>query len=261
MNIIQAALLGLIQGLTEFLPVSSSGHLVLFRNIFGITSDPLVFEILLHVGTLFSVCLLFRKDLWYMIKHPFSKQTLYLIIATIPAVIAALFFDDFIEETFKGATLGFEFLITAAILCVAELVKHKKPRPLDKMKTSDAVSMGVMQAVSILPGISRSGATIVGGMVNGLERVAAARFAFLMSVPAILGSLVFKIKDLLEIGTETAGLGALIAGPLVAALAGIFAIRFMLKQLEKRKLYVFAIYVFIIGALILLDQYVTHLVF
>ena len=155
-----------------------------------------------------------------MIKHPFSKQTLFLIIATVPAVFAALLFDDFIEQSFQGTLLGFGFLATAAILCAAELFRSKDPRPLEKMKTSDSVAMGLMQAVAILPGISRSGSTIVGGMVNGLERVSAARFAFLMSVPAILGSLVFKFKDLVEVGTQSVGWSTLIVGTVVAAAAG-----------------------------------------
>lgn len=261
MNIWQAVIMGLVQGFTEFLPVSSSGHLVIARNVLGITAEPLLFEIILHVGTLVAVCIVFWKELWNMIRHPFSKPVLMLVIATIPAVLAALFLSDFIETAFGGQYLAIGFLFTAVFLVAAESLKPKSVHGMRDMNAKDAVSMGVMQAIALIPGISRSGSTIVGGLLAGLKRESATRFAFLMSVPAILGSLVFKIKDFAELGSSETSVFTLIIGALVAALSGYFAIRFMLRLVSRKKLYGFAIYVAILGAFILLDQTVFHLFF
>lgn len=261
MNIFQAMIMGLVQGLTEFLPVSSSGHLVLARTLMRLPdTDPLVFEIIVHVGTLIAVLVVFRRDVWNMIKHPFSKPTLMLVVATIPAVLAALFLDDFIEETFGGSYLGIGFLLTAIILTVSELVRPKRQKKLADMTYGDATVMGVMQAVALFPGISRSGSTISGGLFCGVNRPLATRFAFLMSIPAILGSLVFKFKDLLG-GAESIGIGPMVAGLIMAAVSGYLAIKFMLHLVRKQKLYGFAIYVAILGALVLLDQYVFNIFF
>ena len=261
MSIIQAVILGLIQGLTEFLPVSSSGHLVLFRNLMSVEAAPLVFEVVVHVGTLIAVCAVFYRDIWYMIRHPLSKQTIYLVVATIPAVIVTLLFSDFVEGAFEGAMLGFGFLITAGILCLSEyLAAHnRKNRSFREMKATDALVMGCMQAVALVPGISRSGSTISGGLFTGLNRKLAAKFSFLMSVPAILGSLVFEFKDLVEFGSSgEVGWLVILIGALVAAVSGFFAIKYMMKLISEKKLYVFAIYVAIVGVFVLFDQLVTN---
>ena len=272
MNIFEAVILGIVQGLTEFLPVSSSGHLVLLQKIFKIENRSLFFDTMLHAGTLVSVFIVLWKDIWALIKKPFQKLMLFLIIATIPAVIAALAFNDSIEEIFRSARLlGWCFLITTALLVTAEMlsrraVKNNNLKKAGNMNWLDALIIGLMQAIAIPPGISRSGATISGALFRKLDRDFAARFSFLMSIPAILGALVLQTKDLLKAGAaqtgETVmGAGAVIAGTLAAAAVGFFAVKFMLKIIREKSLFGFAVYTGILGILVLLDQIITHIVF
>lgn len=255
MTIFQAIILGLVQGLTEFLPVSSSGHLVVARNIMGVTAEPLLFEIVVHVGTLLAVFVVFRRDIWKMICHPISKPVGYLILASIPAGLAGVLLDNWIESVFGGRYLAIGFLITAVLLTVAEKKQVRRPRKFNQMKPTDALAMGAMQAVALVPGISRSGSTIVGGLFMGLDRKLAARFSFLMSIPVILGSVVFKFKDLLSLGTEGASIAPMIVGALVAAISGYVAIRFFLNLISKKKMYGFAIYVAILAVAVLICQF------
>jgi undecaprenyl-diphosphatase len=281
MSVFQAIILGVIQGVTEFLPVSSSGHLVLFQKIFGITEPALLFDTLVHCGTLAAVVVVLRRDILNILTCLFQPLTLYLIIATIPAVIIALLFKDFIEKAFtSGAFLGFAFLITAALLWVSEFLFRRpgKPRGLpgllegagfprtqDEMSWRDALVIGALQAVAIMPGVSRSGATLSGALSRRLDRDFAARFSFLLSIPAILGALVLQIKDLAgQTAQETAaGIGPLplAAGALSAALVGFFSIRIMLKIVREKSLLGFALYTALLGAFVLVDRFAVHLVF
>jgi undecaprenyl-diphosphatase len=272
MDILKAIVLGIAQGLTEFLPVSSSGHLVLLQKIFGIKAPPLLYETLLHVGTLAAVFVVLWKDILDILKKIIQPLTLYLIIGTIPAVIAALLFGDAIEYVFTtGNLLGISFLITTVLLVTAELLSRKaiaannlkKP---GEMNWLDALIIGVLQAIAIAPGISRSGSTISGALFRKLNRDTAARFSFLLSIPAILGSLVLHIKDLFkgapqEDGVENIGLIAIIIGTITAAVVGFFAVKWMLKIIREKSLFGFAIYTGILGLLVLLDQFVTKIVF
>jgi undecaprenyl-diphosphatase len=281
MSVFQAMILGLIQGITEFLPVSSSGHLVLFQKIFGITEPALLFDTLVHCGTLMAVVVVLRWDILNILTRPFQPLTLYLVIATIPAVVIALLFKDSIEAAFSsGAFLGFAFLLTAALLCVSELLFRRpgKPRGLpgllegaglprnqDQMNWKDALVIGALQAVAIMPGVSRSGATLSGALSRRLDRDFAARFSFLLSIPAILGALVLQIKDLAGQAPQAAaaGIGPLpfAAGALSAALVGFFSIRIMLKIVREKSLLGFALYTALLGALVLVDRFAVHLVF
>ena len=287
MEVWQAAVLGVIQGLSEFLPISSTGHLIIGERLMGISSTGLLLEILLHVGTLAAVLTVFWRDIFNILRHPIKdKRLLMLVIATIPAVAATLLFKEQLEAIFDADWfLGFSFLLTAAFLLIGEAIFSKRESALRqekkaarRRKTADdiaykhAIAMGVMQSIAILPGVSRSGATIVGGVSTGLTRESAAKFSFLMSAIAILGSLVFKIKDLLiylgyisegptggilqEAGETVfqTGWEAPAAGVLAAAVTGYLAIRFMLKLLRTKSLKPFAVYVTIIGVLILIDQ-------
>jgi undecaprenyl-diphosphatase len=258
MNVLESIVLGLVQGLTEFLPVSSSGHLVLLQNIFGISEAPLFFDTMVHVGTLVAVFIVLWKSIWALFKKPFHKLG-YLIIATIPAIIFTLLFKDFIESTFTGKFLGYEFLVTALILIVAELLSDRI-RQRRHIKAGSAAVMGVMQAVSIFPAISRSGATIAGGLACGIERREAATFSFLMSIPAILGSVVLQGYDIVKQNTVTVDWVTTLIGMACAAVSGYFAIRFMIALVSKKKLYGFAIYVAIVGIFVLLDQNVFGLI-
>ena len=251
--------MGLVQGLTEFLPVSSSGHLVLFQRILGIKGDMLLFDIVLHLGTLLAVIIVFRKDLWECIKHPLSKTTLSLIIATVPAVLIALFFGGLIEKTFSGGYLGFGFLITAVLL----FVTGRKPTPpvIPRLTVpadityKHAVIIGLFQGAAMLPGISRSGATVSGGLICGMPREKAARFSFLLSVPIILASAVYKMTGLSTVTESLEILPALI-GFIAAAVSGFLAIKLMLDLIKKSKLWPFAVYLTVLGLFVLLNQYV-----
>jgi undecaprenyl-diphosphatase len=272
-SVLSAVLLGVIQGLTEFLPVSSSGHLVLFQKIFGIEEPALLFDIMLHVGTLAAVFAVLWKDIWAILKKLYQPLTAYLIIATIPTVIIALALKDPIEELFKTAQfLGICFLITSALLAVAELLSRRAAagggdglKKTGEMNWLDALVIGIMQAIAIVPGVSRSGATLSGALSRRLDRDFAARFSFLLSIPAILGAAVLQLKDVVKGGEAAAGDGigvaAMIAGTLSAAVVGFFAVRLMLKIVREKSLWGFAIYTGILGILVLVDQFGTHFVF
>ncbi len=265
MGIFESIALGIVQGLTEFLPVSSSGHLVLLQKIFGTTalegavdSWILFFDTMLHMGTLLAVVIALWKDILGLFKKPFSTL-LYLILATIPAVVFTLLFNDFIESAFGGQFLGFAFLITALFLTVSELIA-KRVGNRRELKSGSALVMGVMQAIAILPGVSRSGSTIAGGLACGVERQKVARFAFLMSIPAIIGAALFQGYDVVKSGSITIQWAPLIAGTVCAAITGYIAIKFMLALISKKRLWGFAIYVALLGAFVLMDQYLLHLI-
>jgi len=273
MNIISAIILGVVQGLTEFLPVSSSGHLVLLQKIFGITAPAMFFDTMLHMGTLLAVFAVLWQDIWAILKRIIQPLTGFLILATIPTVFFALFFGDKIEHAFEsGQFLGICFLLTSVFLFFSETVsRHANAagiglRKAEDMNWQDAVFIGLMQAVAIVPGISRSGATISGALSRRLNRDFAARFSFLLSIPAILGAVVLQTKNLVkggaaEIANEGIGAAAVIAGTASAAIIGFFAIKFMLKMIREKSLFGFAIYTAVLGTLVLIDQLVTHLVF
>ncbi|MDR0878851.1 MAG: undecaprenyl-diphosphate phosphatase [Treponema sp.] len=280
MSVWEALVLGAIQGITEFLPVSSSGHLVLLQRIFGITEPALLFDTMVHVGTLAAVFAVLWRDIWDILRRIIQPLTGYLVLATVPTVILALIFKDAIETAFaSGAFLGFAFLITAIFLTGSELLSKRQgnTRQKDQMNWLDALIIGIMQGIAIIPGISRSGSTLSGALSRKLDRDFAARFSFLLSIPAILGALVLQIKDLAggagNGAVETAaaeaaanagtagGIGALpiIAGTLTAAVVGFFSVRLMLKIVREKSLIGFAIYTAALGILVLIDQFGTHI--
>ncbi|MDO4568312.1 MAG: undecaprenyl-diphosphate phosphatase [Clostridia bacterium] len=282
MNILIAIILGLVQGLCEFLPVSSSGHLVLLQNVFGVEENSLFFTIMLHAGTLVAVVVAYRAQLWGMIKAFFAsfgllfkgewqrlrahvrtdemKKIWLLILATLVTVAMALVFRDVIDDSYEGKYLGFGFIVTAALLFLLNFT-GKGSCDLRGMKWYKALGVGAIQGIAILPGISRSGATIAGASYMGLKREAAAEFSFLLSVPAILGSLVLELPDAVRAGAGSIDWLSVAVGTLVAAVSGYFAVRLMIKLIVNRKLNVFAFYTLILGLLVLLDQFVFNLVF
>lgn len=265
LEILKAIVLGIVQGLTEFLPVSSSGHLVLLQQVFGMQESPIFLDSMLHMGTLIAVLWYLRRDIADILRRPFSKLTLMLVIATIPAVVFALFGKDFIDSAFtEGKYLGFEFILTGLILVVGIAIAKRRRAFKDTghMRWYDAAGMGIAQAVSIMPAISRSGATISTGLALGYEREKIARFSFLMSIPAILGSFVFGLKDAAEANSiGQMSMVAVIVGTLFAAVAGYFAISFLMKVLTRGKLWWFAVYAAVLGSLVLLDKYALHIFF
>ena len=260
MNIIEAALLGLLQGLGEFLPISSSGHLLLGRMLLGLTIDESpaykMLDILLHVGTLIPVIIVFWKDWWAILKNPFKSKTLLLLfIASMPTLVVKVIFDDFIDGCDTGWFLGVSFLLTAIFLMVSEYVSGKMKSKTDKPGFLHAIVMGCMQGVALLPGISRSGSTLAGGLLSGLDRKSAAKFSFMMSAPAIAGALLLEGKDAIENGwISDLAILPTIVGVIVSAVVGYLAIRFMLKLITKVSLNWFALYVAILGVIFLAAQ-------
>ena len=260
MNIIEAALLGLLQGLGEFLPISSSGHLLLGRMLLGLTIDESpaykMLDILLHVGTLIPVIIVFWKDWWAILKNPFKSKTLLLLfIASMPTLVFKVVFDDFITGCDTGWFLGVSFLMTAVFLMVSEYVSGKMKSKTDKPGFLHAIVMGCMQGVALLPGISRSGSTLAGGLLSGLDRKSAAKFSFMMSAPAIAGALLLEGKDAIENGwISDLAVVPTIVGVIVSAVVGYLAIRFMLKLITKVSLNWFALYVAILGVIFLAAQ-------
>ena len=238
MNPLQAMLLGLVQGLTEFLPVSSSGHLLLFRRLFGLGDMSPAFDVMLHLGTLAAVIVVLRKDVAETVKSP--KKILLLGLATIPAVAAGLLFGGFIEDVFySGNYLWGTFLVTAALLLICEIIEFfraQKNKPLHPVGIENAAAMGMMQAVALLPGLSRSGCTIFGGVVSGAERRQTATFSFLMSVPVIIGSAI------LSFGTIDVGWLPLLVGTASAFVGGMFAVKLMLCVIGSANYKWFSLY-------------------
>ncbi len=264
MNLIQAIILGIIQGLTEFLPISSSGHLSLFQNLFGLKQGSITFEVAVHLATLIAVVIVLREDVIMMIKKPFSKLTLLVVAGTLPTVIIALVFKDLLVLLFDtGATLGIEFIITGLVLLYVE-EKHKEKKngkKLENMNYLDAGVIGTAQGIAIMPAISRSGLTLAGALFRGLDREFAIKFSFLMSIPAILGSVVLEGWDILKDGKIAVETVPLLAGMLAAGISGYFAIKVMLKIFTKASLKYFSYYVFVVGGLVIIDQYFTRIFF
>ena len=266
MSILQSAFLGLIQGLGEFLPISSSGHLLLTRLFLGIQTDTpamKMLDILLHIGTLIPVLIVFRKDWIDMILHPVRNKTLLLlVIASLPTlavyVAAKKLFPavDGFAVFDNGWFLGTSFLITALFLLLCDRISfNSADKKGGKVGIPQAVVMGLFQGIGMIPGISRSGSTILGGVSTGLNRTNAAKFSFMMSAPAIVGSLLMEGKDAISEGyiAEIAFVPSLI-GIIVAAVVGYFSIRFMLRLIARVPLSWFALYLAVIGIVYLILQ-------
>lgn len=245
MKILALFFLGLIQGLTEFLPVSSSGHIVLFSKLFSV-EESLFVSILLHVSTLLSIVVVFHKDIWQMIRHPFSKQTMLLVTATIPTCIIALVLMPVIKTSFDGQFLSICFLVSAVFLYISEeLSKRKK---VSFMDYKSAVWIGIAQGLAIFPGISRSGATISAGLLCGKDKNQTAKFSFLLSVPIILMSLLLEVFEICtkKVAINVSSIGIIIAC-ITAFLVGIFAIKIMIKLTSKSNLKWFSLYLVVIA--------------
>lgn len=257
MEIWQAVVLGFVQGLTEFLPVSSSGHLAFFERCFGMTDITLFFPIILHLGTLVAVCAVFWRDIIDLFKRPFRTLG-FLVIATIPAALVGLLAEDAIEELINGAYFGIIlavfFLVTAALLFGTELFAKRKDCMLP-LCWRTVLPMAFAQALAVFPGISRSGSTICAGTLAGAKREEVSKFSFLMSIPVILGSFVVSlVKGLYkgEIQAEFAANGAaygwcIALGFIVSAIAGLFAIKVMLKAIQKANYKWFSLYLVLLA--------------
>lgn len=255
MNLFQALILGLVQGATEYIPVSSSAHLVIVPWLFNWPDPPFAFEVLVQWGTLVGVFAFFWSDIWGIIRGvaqgllrgrhlatPESRLGWLLVVATIPAGVLGLLFKDYFEAAFAAPVFAGGLLILTAGLLVAAERLGSRQRNLQQLSWLDAFIIGCWQAAAILPGISRSGATIGGAVLRGFNRADAARFSFLMSIPPLLGAGLVAIKDLLETGLLTTELPAITAGFLAAAVSGYICIRWLLHYLQRHSLTVFAAY-------------------
>lgn len=254
MDIIKAIILGIIQGLTEFLPVSSSGHLELGKAILGdesVGEESLIFTVVLHFATALSTIIIFRKDIIAILQGLFqfkwNEQTqfsLKIILSMIPAVFVGLFFEEQLEQLFGGSILfvGVMLLITGALLFLADKAKNT----VKNVSNQNAILIGISQAVAMLPGISRSGATIATSVLLGVDKAKAARFSFLMVIPLIFGKIA---KDILsgDLAIHSNQAIPLTAGFLAAFISGLFACTWMISLVKKSKLSYFAIYCFIVG--------------
>lgn len=261
MSILEAAALGLFQGLAEFLPISSSGHLNLLQALFGVELDhQLLFNILLHVGTLVAVLIVFWKDWLNMLLHPIQDKTLLLLfIASLPALVAKVLFDkplDYVET--HNDLLGVCFLLTGLMLVLTQkwsMRNAKRKAEKNKVGVGEALAMGCLQAVGMLPGVSRSGSTIFGGVWAKLNRETAAKFSFMMSAPAIVGGLLSEVMDVVESGVSIGSdLPAIIVGMVVAGVVGYFTIRFFMKLITRVSLNGFALYVTVLGVAVIVLQ-------
>lgn len=260
MTTLQALVLGIVQGVTEFLPISSSGHLVLLEKVWHMDSGGLVFIILLHLGTLVAVCMAMRREIRWVFAHPKSRVAWMLLIALLPTAIVGALFEEWFDDLFQsGVTVGFEFLITGIILWWMDGVTPGK-RDEQSMSTSDSLWIGAMQGVAILPALSRSGLTIATGLWRGMSRESAGRFSFLLSIPSILGATVMKVDDIFEdpIRMHALPWGNMILGTIAAAFTGYVAVKGTLWLLSHAKMRIFALYVFALAIFVLSDQLLFH---
>jgi undecaprenyl-diphosphatase len=272
MTLLQAILLGIVQGLTEFIPVSSSAHLVITPMLlrWEIPSQQAFnFDVLVQLGTLVAVIAYFWRDLTQIARavltglvqrKPFadslSRLGWLIVLATIPAGIFGVLIQDYVEQAFGSPLLtGFFLLATAALLTAAEKF-GERIRTLEQLTWVDALWIGCFQALAVFPGISRSGATISGGMLKGVDRPSAARFSFLLSIPIMLAAGIFSITDLTQVSSFSSQVPALLAGFIAAAVTGYLSIRWLLKYLSHRSFYIFAIYCAAAGILTIILSFV-----
>lgn len=247
---IEAFILGIVQGLTEFLPVSSTAHLILFPWFFNWTGelDSLTFDVALHAGTLFSLVICFWKD-WIDLIVRKQKLFMLIILATVPAGIAGFLLNDYVEHALRSPyIIAVTLVVFGCVMLVAE--KMNKTRSVDSVTLSDALIIGLAQAVALIPGVSRSGITISAGLFRGLEREASARFSFLLSTPIIAGAVLLHARKLLKTGADH-NLTLFLIGFIAAAISGFAAIKFLLSFLKNHSLNVFAYYRFGLAVVII----------
>jgi undecaprenyl-diphosphatase len=269
LTVFESFILGVVQGVTEFLPVSSSAHLVLIPELFNIPAPGVAFDVLLHVATLVAVVGYFIGDVVKMITALFTPKRMskadvrywrrlffWLVVGSVPAAIIGLALNSFFESLFSStAAVGIFMVVTSALLFGSDLAvlsaaRLKRPgASLGQMGWVDAVVVGLYQALAIAPGLSRSGSTISAGIFLGFDRETAARFAFLLSIPAILGAFLFKLPDLG--GEGGPGGAALLVGFLAAAVSGFLSVRFMMRYLKKHRLWGFAVYTLLVGVFVI----------
>ena len=274
MTLIQAIILGIIQGVAEFLPISSSGHLVVLQNFFGIKEGNLFFTEMLHFGTLISIFIVYFNDIIniiveffkmigdgiknkkFRIKNGYQKLGLLIIVGSIPTAIIGILFEDFFENFYSSSLLpiGIAFMITGLLIWIA----NKRPyenKNVKNMSFLDSFIIGTFQGIAIIPGISRSGSTIVAGLFRGLDRSLATEFSFLLALPATFGAGLLGIRDVVKTGSELAFTAPLLIGMALSTIIGVFAIKFLISILKKDKLYYFSYYLWTIGLITIISHF------
>ncbi|QIB26138.1 undecaprenyl-diphosphatase UppP [Caloranaerobacter azorensis] len=273
MSLLKAIFLGIFQGITEFLPISSSGHLVLLQKLFNIDEGNLFFTVMLHFGTLISIFIVYFKDIVniisefigfiidllknkkVVINNEYRKLGIMIIIGSIPTALMGILLED-IFESFYNTTIiiGLALIFTGILLWAAEKIKSGK-KSIYKMTVKDALIIGTFQGMAITPGLSRSGSTIVGGLFMGLSKKNATRFSFLLALPATFGASLLELSKTLTTNSLS-GVSFLmvIVGIISSCITGIFAIKFLIKILEKGKLYYFSYYVWFLGLIVILFE-------
>lgn len=274
MTLLESIILGLVQGLAEFLPISSSGHLAALQYIFGVdSSNVLTFTVMLHFGTLVAIFIVYWKDIVDLVKELFAtikdictgqgvqinknetrKLGFMIIVATIPTAVIGLLFNDFFDSLYsKMLVIGICLIITGIGLYLAE-TKGGGTRTLADMNFGNAFFIGLCQTIAIMPGISRSGATMIGGLSCKFDRAFAVRFAFLISIPSVLGAFILELPDAVSAVSEGVGMsaGVMLAGVAVAAVSGYAAIKIMIKAVTDKKLIYFSGYTWLAGAALII---------
>lgn len=240
----EALILGLVQGASEFLPISSSGHLLLLEK-FGIGEENLFFNVMLHLGTLIAVLIAMYKSWIPLLRHPIQKKTGYLLIACVPTVAIAFAFKYLLPDLLGGMLLGAGFVLTACLLFLSQRRVCAQPTLID---TKKSILTGVLQGIAVLPGVSRSGATIAALTMQGVEKKTAAEFSFLLSIPIIIGSAIVESLDLIT-GKAAMSVDALplAVGMITAFVSGLISIKFFMKLITNHSLIGFAVYTLLLG--------------
>ena len=245
MEIFIEIILGFVQGITEFLPISSSGHLSIIEHYFDLNFDYQFLNVLLHCATLLAVIIFLRKKIFYLITHPLCKTNLYLVLATIPAILFVLLFNNMIDVYLKNIIfIGIGFIISGILICIASLIKAKQY----KLNITSSMVMGIGQAFAVFPGISRSGTTLAVGLCTGLNKQEALEFSFLMSIPIIIASLIFELYTCdFSTAFVNINISGIIISMLVAFSSAILGLVLMQKLIKKMNLLFFVPYLIVLG--------------
>ena len=247
MQIVYTIILAIVQGLSEFLPISSSGHLMLLEQ-FGVGTPDIFFNVMLHVGTLFAVLVALRGEWLPLVKKPLQKKTGFILVACVPTALCAVLFKYAFPSLLGGRFLGFGFVLTATLLFVGENFQIAQNRVLSYKNT---FLSGVLQGIAVLPGVSRSGATISSLTFLGVDKKTASNFSFLMSIPAILGSAVVETIDLAKSGFSLSmPWWCIVLGVAISFVSGLVAIKFFLRLIEKKSMRIFVVYTALLGLVV-----------
>lgn len=252
MNLLQAIILGVVQGITEFFPISSSGHLVIIQHLFGMKEPMLAFDIFLHLGTTAAILIYFRKEIINILTRE-RHIAFYIVVASIPTFIIGFMFKDAVEVLFdRPHIVGYMLLATGVLLIASSIyTRSKRDQAPKKIGVINSLIVGTAQGIAVMPGISRSGATITSGILSGIEKEQAFKFSFLLAIPAVLGASVLKAHKI-GAGLISKDLVPFLAGAITAMIVGLFSMSVLLKVVKSNKLYLFGIYCILAASLIII---------